>query len=46
MVNADDLALLRVTDDVAEIAREMRAFVDAEGDLNTGRRSPSAKPRR
>ena len=29
MVNADDLALLRVTDDVAEIAREMRAFVDA-----------------
>jgi len=31
MVNADDLALLRVTDDVAEIARQMRAFVDAEG---------------
>jgi hypothetical protein len=46
MVNADDLALLRVTDDVAEIAREMRAFVDAAGDLNTGRRSPSAEPRR
>jgi hypothetical protein len=46
MVNADDLALLRVTDDVAEIAREMRAFVDAEGDLNTGRRSPSSRPRR
>jgi len=31
MVNDGDLALLRVTDDVAEIAREMRAFVDTEG---------------
>jgi len=31
MVNEGDLSLLRVTDDVAEIARAMRAFVDDEG---------------
>jgi uncharacterized protein (TIGR00730 family) len=41
MVNDEDLGLLRVTDDVAEIAREMRAFVDAGNGVNTGRRSPS-----
>ena len=31
MITDDDLALVRVTDDVAEVAREMRAFVDAKG---------------
>ena len=36
MVNEGDLALLRVTDDVAEIARAMRAFVDEEGRSRQG----------
>lgn len=31
MVNEADLALVRVTDDVAEIAHAMRAFVDEDG---------------
>jgi hypothetical protein len=31
MLTADDLDLVRVSDDVAEVAREMRAFVDANG---------------
>ena len=31
MLTEDELALVRVTDDVAEVAREMRAFVDANG---------------
>jgi uncharacterized protein (TIGR00730 family) len=31
MVTEDDLALVRVSDDVAEVAREMRAFVNANG---------------
>ena len=31
MVDKADLELVRVTDDVAEIARDMRSFVDAEG---------------
>jgi uncharacterized protein (TIGR00730 family) len=31
MLTEDELALIRVTDDVAEVAREMRAFVDANG---------------
>jgi len=31
MITEEDLALVRVTDDVAEVAREMRAFVDASG---------------
>jgi len=44
MVNEGDLGLLRVTDDVAEIAREMRAFVNAGNGVNTGRRPPSEAP--
>jgi hypothetical protein len=31
MISEDDLDLVHVTDDVAEVAREMRAFVDASG---------------
>jgi uncharacterized protein (TIGR00730 family) len=31
MLGEADLALVRLTDDVAEVAREMRAFVDANG---------------
>jgi uncharacterized protein (TIGR00730 family) len=31
MMTADELDLVRVSDDVAEVAREMRAFVDANG---------------
>lgn len=31
MLDKADLELVRVTDDVAEIARDMRSFVDAEG---------------
>ena len=31
MITEDDLDLVRVTDDVAEVARQMRAFVDANG---------------
>jgi len=46
MIDAGDLELVRVTDDVAAIAREMRAFVDAEGKIRPEGPSPSAAPRR
>jgi uncharacterized protein (TIGR00730 family) len=38
MVSEDDLALVRVTDDVAEVAREMRAWVDHGGGRDQRRR--------
>ena len=31
MITEDELAIVRLSDDVAEVAREMRAFVDANG---------------
>ena len=31
LISPDDLELVRLTDDVAEVAREMRAFVDENG---------------
>ncbi len=39
MVTEDDLALVRLTDDVAEVAREMRAWVDHDGDRDRPERS-------
>jgi uncharacterized protein (TIGR00730 family) len=33
MIAEEELELIRVSDDVAEVAREMRAFVDANGGL-------------
>jgi uncharacterized protein (TIGR00730 family) len=39
MLDEDELNLVRVSDDVAEVAREMRAFVDANGDRRDRPRS-------
>jgi len=39
MLEEDELNLVRVSDDVAEVAREMRAFVDANGDRRDRPRS-------
>jgi hypothetical protein len=42
-ISEADLALVRVTDDVTEIARVMRAFVDANGSHDTGGGSGAGK---
>ncbi len=39
LISSEDLEIVRLTDDVAEVAREMRAFVDENG----GRRGPGPR---